>query len=622
MVMNNQKQQANVELEKLVHQFRAQYNVAFAKVKQDSFLFSIFCARYYFFNGPEIEFDAEQFVADSFVDGANDGGIDSIFLDPIEENGVVVIQAKYYLDSSFQLGDFKNELYKTRETIKNLRAGQLKGMSAKLTAAYSSAAEGLGEDPSTRVIFCIADDVKDKKRDLFVELCTLNSTEDMKFEVKFLGDIIQQVRDCEDESPYAVSGILKIDEAGNVLWYRNGNKKAAIVNITGKSLQDLFNLHGRQALGMNLRYHVDGNKQNKEVDNGMRQTLEKEPDLFWFRNNGILIVCEDFSIKGDELSFKNFSIVNGGQTSYVLSRGNMSSKCYLQCKIAAVVKDTKKGRDEFVDSIARATNSQKPIKPSDLKANAKEQLALKDQLAELGLCYMLKGGDRSNPRKLPKVNLDELGNIAVSSVLICPGSVRSVGTRMFYDNPANYKYIFEDYANAEYLADMYFATKVYKEFKKDVTDAGADGVYDLELSLPMVANGVRHYIGCLAFLSKLRQDVFTVANYNTVKGDDEATRDLFRQMKGVARVFKADVSVAERNEKLREIYDVLTTEVFTFCSEVASQSAEGQLGKKKFIPANYLKGDKSFFMFIVSRLIKVYGDKKSNLKKLVDEIMI
>ena len=37
---------------------------------------------------------------------------------------------------------------------------------------------------------------------------------------------------------------------------------------------------------------------------------------FWLKNNGITIVCGDFEIDGREVKLRDFSIINGGQTTY------------------------------------------------------------------------------------------------------------------------------------------------------------------------------------------------------------------------------------------------------------------------------------------------------------------
>lgn len=46
---------------------------------------------------------------------------------------------------------------------------------------------------------------------------------------------------------------------------------------------------------------------------------------------------------------------------------------YLQCKVVKSIGVSENERDTFITNIAEATNSQKPIKTKDLKANTPEQ---------------------------------------------------------------------------------------------------------------------------------------------------------------------------------------------------------------------------------------------------------
>ena len=126
-------------------------------------------------------------------------------------------------------------------------------------------------------------------------------------------------------------------------------------------------------LSRNLRYHIAG----RDIDKAIAATINNDPDSFWLKNNGITIICDDFDIDGKEVRLRNFSIVNGGQTTYMLHKSpsiNSDHDLYLPCKIIRIVGDTEDEKSSFSLSIAKATNSQKAIKPVDLKANSPEQV--------------------------------------------------------------------------------------------------------------------------------------------------------------------------------------------------------------------------------------------------------
>lgn len=601
--------------------FRAEGGSAYKTIKKDEFLFSIFCARYFCFDNPETNFDPDDFVENNFVDGAKDGGIDSLFVNPNDGGEICVIQAKYYDGAHLQAGGLKNELNKIRDTIKALRAGKFADFNTRLTGAYADAVLDCDGTLPVRVFFCTTEELSSAQKNQFRKVCADRSTDDLSFEMRFPEDIVKKVEECENESPYAPSGSLQLDCADNVLWYGE-DKNAAIVNVSGNSLQVLYKRYDRKALGMNLRYHVDKGQQNRDVDKAVKKTLEDAPESFWFRNNGILIVCERFEIQGKKLTFENFSIVNGGQTSYILANNNVPPECFLQCKIIAPPGTRTKEKEDFINRIARATNSQKPIKPADLKANQPEQTELKKALAKFGICYISKGGELPKDRKYKGyqvVKLDDIGNLSVAGVLLRPGSVRSEGKKMIYDDD-NYAYMFIDDVRAHVLADLIHATHVFKCFKKFVREEGAEKGFSVEHCIPMIENGERHFVASLAFLAKLRAKVFSYNDFlKAKKSDVDAVRALLKKKGSLVRMFKTEVPESDRDEVLSKIFAVIAKKVFGDCAKMAANVAEKN--NEKFTPSNYLKGDLSFFNDILPKLYEEYADEDSKLNELVNQIM-
>ena len=117
---------------------------------------------------------------------------------------------------------------------------------------------------------------------------------------------------------------------------------------------------------MNLRYFV----RKKEVDNAIQKTISEEPQNFWYKNNGIIIICENYEIDGKVLRLYNFSIINGGQTTNRIGRSDINEDFFLQCKVVKTKGITSSERDSFALSIAEASNAQKPIKKSDIAVSS------------------------------------------------------------------------------------------------------------------------------------------------------------------------------------------------------------------------------------------------------------
>ena len=180
-------------------------------------------------------------------------------------------------------------------------------------------------------------------------------------EMNFRSDIEAQIELCDNGKLCVDYDKIAIDDKNNYLKYED----SIIVNISALSLQELQNRRRNGLLGMNLRYYV----RQKAVDTGIEKTIHKEPENFWYKNNGILIICDDYEIDGKEIKLWNFSIVNGGQTTNRIGKLDIEKDFYLQCKVVKSKGNTTQMKDKFALEIAEATNSQKPVKKADLKAN-------------------------------------------------------------------------------------------------------------------------------------------------------------------------------------------------------------------------------------------------------------
>ena len=79
---------------------------------------------------------------------------------------------------------------------------------------------------------------------------------------------------------------LDIDKPNNYLEYEG----SVILNVSAKSLHDLYARRLNSLLGANLRYYF----YKKEVDSKIKESLNKSTNEFWYKNNGILIIFDVF----------------------------------------------------------------------------------------------------------------------------------------------------------------------------------------------------------------------------------------------------------------------------------------------------------------------------------------
>lgn len=386
--------------------------------------------------------------------------------------------------------------------------------------------------------------------------------------------------------------------------YQPKNKRER--NKLDKSMRDYF---GKYDLEMNLRYYV----RQKAVDTGIEKTIHKEPENFWYKNNGILIICDDYKIDGKEIKLWNFSIVNGGQTTNRIGKLDIEKDFYLQCKVVKSKGNTTQMKDKFALEIAEATNSQKPVKKADLKANTPEQIRLKERLNRCQVYYITKKGDKT-PKQYSEpyqtATLEQVGKLGLAAILQMPGSARSNSQRMYNDE--YYYSIFGEDAKEGVIADLLKMSYYYDKFVKVyIKDKG----YDEKTVLPMMKNGRTFQYACVTFLCKINYGVFA---YDTIAGMLNNVDDLKIAIRNMGNIEKLiSVKLQDEEKIFMEIFSVIGDEVLGYCFDSALYKAEEE--QRTLAPSDYLKSDINYYKDVIKRLWNRYKQNNS-LRENIDLI--
>lgn len=562
---------------------------------QDYHIFIVLCLKYFFFS-EGMSFDPEM-VKGYLTDGPKDGGIDAVFNDPNSEgNDMVIVQSKYYEKTPLRGEDVVGELYKITETIKAIDACKVSDYSEQVVSAYRNAKGQMEDSGVVRIVFFTSYGIKSAKERGKIEKGIESIFKSYDFEMNFQSDIEVQIETIDSGKLFVDFDKLELDRPNNCLQY----EESVIVNISAQSLQDLQNRRRNGLLGMNLRYYV----RQKAVDDGIQQTIQKEPKNFWYKNNGIIIICDDYELDGKVLKLYNFSIVNGGQTTNRIGRMDIEENFYLPCKVVKRKGTTISEKDKFTLNIAEASNSQKPIKKADLKSNTPEQMRLRERLHSKQVYYITKKGDRapkqySEPYQI--ASLEQVGKISLAAVLQMPGSARSNSQRMYQDE--YYHLIFGAGAKEGIIADLLKISYYYDCFlKTEIKNRG----YDEKTVLPMLKNGKTFQLAAIGFLSKIYNKVFT---YDTIAGavsnTDELKRILLRT-DGMTQIIASKVQ--DEKEIFFDIFSEIGEDVLGYCFSNALDAAEDE--QRTLAPSDYLKSDNNYYKDVLKRLWRVYNKSK------------
>jgi hypothetical protein len=140
-----------------------------------------------------------------------------------------------------------------------------------------------------------------------------------------------------------------------------------LTNPAGSIRAELFNDNVRAFLGYG---EADENDHGDSVNAQIRDTIRGDnQQRFSVLNNGLTIVARSLGLVGHELRMRDFHIVNGCQTCYVLfdDAGKLDDNTYVPAKIIETADES------LISDIVAAANRQNSVAPSDLVAREKLQ---------------------------------------------------------------------------------------------------------------------------------------------------------------------------------------------------------------------------------------------------------
>ena len=215
--------------------------------------------------------------------------------------------------------------------------------------------------------------------------------------------------------------------------------------------------------------NVRGFLGDTQINRTMKETLDTEPEFFWYYNNGVTIVCdmaEELSRSGNKvLRLVNPQIINGQQTTRTLHECvGKSSKATVLVRVISVPRETDydaKRFENLVSRIVAATNWQNAIRPSDLMATDRRQIELERNLRKLGYQYLRKRQSKGEARRSAGVRhrflitKEELAQV-IAACDLDPLVVREGKEKLFGES--YYETVFPN-SDADYYLSRYWLGK-------------------------------------------------------------------------------------------------------------------------------------------------------------------
>jgi hypothetical protein len=406
--------------------------------------------------------DDESEAAKSLTGGAKDRGVDALYIDH-ESRRVFVIQAKYHhgpkivnekRSDVIVLADLGRALLNEDH---GLFDELLQGANPIVLNILVKARQAIQKRKYfLRLQFITTGKVSKVHQDDATQ--EIEGWENAGFDVYAHRDLIRVMQDVS-QGHYPVP-VISLAIHGEQLFYRFDKTTGIsswVFSMFGRDLGKLYNDIGDRIFARNIR----GYQGKTEVNDSIDFTIRKEPEHFWYLNNGVTVICDkarQITERGHNyLRVENGQIINGQQTVRTLA-GHKTNAATLLAKVVVVPREKDVGYEQYselVNNIVKATNWQNAIGQLDIWSNDLEQVRLEREFRKFGYFYIRKRQSKSEARRISGghyrdyIKKEDLAQI-VGASLLDPYEVRLGRNRLFDDD--NYHIIF-DYRRptSEYL---------------------------------------------------------------------------------------------------------------------------------------------------------------------------
>lgn len=337
---------------------------------------------------------AAQDAAECVVDESGDRGIDAVALSPLDET-IYVVQAK--------TGGGSPSLTEVQKFISGIRL------------ILNSDWHELG--PKLRAMSATIDKALDTYRDTHVvAIYTHLGTQPPRNEVSNESDrFVEEVNAAGDILEFRYMNLRENFENRNVAqgessldsdiefenWSTISRFSSEILGVVAASeIAALVAKFGDRLYDRNIRKVLTSSSVNDSLD----QTIDKQPDSFWYFNNGITIVASNISVNkiapkqgSEKFKLTGMNVVNGAQTCGAVHRASKRGSDLGQVFITVRVVSTEGRSENFEHNVTRYTNTQNQVGGREFVALDPWQQEIQDTLKAEGVQYLFKTGDKKDP---------------------------------------------------------------------------------------------------------------------------------------------------------------------------------------------------------------------------------
>ncbi|WP_440081592.1 AIPR family protein [Streptosporangium sp. LJ11] len=351
--------------------------------------------------------DIHTVAADALTDAPGDRSCDFLYVD--RDAGVVVLAQSYEALQRKTVAESK--VRDLNQAVDWLLTKELKGLPVRLNSAISSARSAIenGEIRHLKIWFVhnledqpqihealtgAKDAASNALNSLYSDVAPEISVESLEVSLPQLASWYRSY-----ESPIAVKEVIQIPWNGGQRISGPG-WEAIQTSVPLSWLAGQYWSYKEALFSANVRDYLGRMNRASNINNGIRVTLQQEPENFFVYNNGVTALVDDFEIDDEDiLIIKGISIVNGAQTTGALSGSGDANLEKAQVGIRFI-----KCRDRsVVEKIIKLNNRQNSVSVEGFRSNDRTQQRLVKEFSSLGISNYVRprlGGNQDAIRRV------------------------------------------------------------------------------------------------------------------------------------------------------------------------------------------------------------------------------
>lgn len=247
--------------------------------------------------------------------------------------------------------------------------------------------------------------------------------------------------------------------------------------VEAKWIHKMFKLYGEKLFSANIRNYLGSINSKGNVNNGIKNTISKEPENFLVFNNGITALVDSLEIQPrkkvkskfrQDIEIKGISIVNGAQTTGAI--GQFDS---IDDEAIIPIRFIQSRERAIVKNIIKFNNSQNVVEVSDFRSTDAIQERLRNEFSEEYPDLKYLGGRRGSVKDAISrdKNLLVSDQVAQSLTAFHGNSLDATHHKSkIWEKDELYSDVFNEKTNSKHIVFVYSMYKALVEYKQSFKD--------------------------------------------------------------------------------------------------------------------------------------------------------